>query len=84
MKPNDTIAIIVTALLLSIFIAFYVFLRRLRDAYDDNDNDSDGSSLSYISPPSGGSEIDAADVLPPRPPPSVHVLPRGEPRGPEV
>ncbi|KAI1203289.1 hypothetical protein F5X97DRAFT_318425 [Nemania serpens] len=87
MKPNDTIAIIVAVLILGIFIAFYVFMRCLRDNYDDNDSDSDGSSLPYISPLSSQSQIDVyvsdgTDVLP-RPPPRVHVF-RDEPWGPEA
>ncbi|KAI1116307.1 hypothetical protein F5Y14DRAFT_449173 [Nemania sp. NC0429] len=90
MKPNDTIAVIVTVLILAIFVGFYVSTRRFRqddDDDDDNNSGSDGSSLSYFPPssssssPSGRSGVDVyvSDAAP-HPPPQVYMR-RGEPQG---
>ncbi|KAH8168116.1 hypothetical protein CIB48_g151 [Xylaria polymorpha] len=82
-KPNETIAIVITLLVLAAFVGFYLLTMRLRDPsadYDDDDDDDDDDG------DNDGDDTDSADLgafaaqheIPRPPPPAVHAF-RGEP-----
>ncbi|KAI1126601.1 hypothetical protein F5Y10DRAFT_266920 [Nemania abortiva] len=87
LKPNTTIALVVTLLILSAFTAFCVLVHRLRDPGHGSGYDSDDESMYGVSTSTSAStslgDIDVAAAAaaeaeqPVRFPPGVRVSPRG-------
>ncbi|KAI0446913.1 hypothetical protein F4803DRAFT_546765 [Xylaria telfairii] len=83
-KPNETIAIVITLLVLFAFIGFYLLTMRLRDPSadnydddqeeDDDDGDNDGDDTDSVDL----DDFAAQPEIPRPPPPAVHAF-RGEP-----